>query len=105
MTDTTDRIELQQNTTIRVAHPATILTIEGKDGRKLLVIHSDGTVVGSIENAGEAAVRFMEAIGLNVTASAEHDAEVWDEGHLQALANNARPLERKGNPYRIKQIP
>ena len=39
-------------------------------------------------------------------AQSERDlAEAWDEGHSQALANVAWPLERKGNPYRIEQTP
>lgn len=33
----------------------------------------------------------------------ERDAEKWNEGHSQALANIAWPHERKGNPYRKEQ--
>ena len=35
-----------------------------------------------------------------VVAAAKADA--WDEGHSQALANVAWPLEREGNPYRAE---
>ena len=57
---------------MRIATPtSTMLQIHGADGRELLAIHPDGTVTGAIEDAGEAAARFMEAVGLGASALAD----------------------------------
>lgn len=54
----------QRDKTTFIIKPLTppIIQIHGFDGRVLLSIHTNGTVTGEIEDASEAARRFVEEI-------------------------------------------
>ena len=72
-----------------------IICITAEDGRMLLAIHPDGTVEGEVEDAGEAARRFIEALRLDLAVAASASLIVRveaAEAKLAALADSDRQV-------------
>lgn len=79
-----DKVEA---TSVKSPFPEWIIRIDAEDGSDLLAIRADGSVSGSIENAGEAAERFVASLrGMTEVIRAEAKAE--------ALLDAADGLER-----------
>ena len=75
--------------------PEWVIQVFGQDARELLAIHIDGSVRGSMEDAGEAAEAFVSELrGLTAAIRAEAKAEALNEAYNYGLGRTGHVLHR-----------